>query len=315
MQILLIALFGALTVYFLINIIFLSSEKEVVRSRVAKYFKENNADDVQEQFIREKNAEEQKQKKDRFKIASKDFSNYISSSGLKLTATEFIYMWTALTLLPMVVIILFGRSILTAAAVCIVGFAIPPILVGRARKQRGELFNKQLSEALVIMGNSIKGGFTFAQSMESVAEDMHPPISFEFAKVLREIHYGVSQDEALNHMVERSQNQDLELLVSAVITSSQVGSNLTEILDTISETIRDRIKIKQEINTLTAQGRISGIIIGALPVVLLLVIMIINPEYYEGFFNSTIGKVLMVISIVMEMIGFTVIKKIINIKM
>jgi tight adherence protein B len=315
MQVLLISLFSALTVYLLINIIFLSSGKEVVRSRVVKYFKENNANDVQEQFIREKNAEGQKQKKDRFKIASKDFSNYISSSGLKLTATEFIYMWTALTLLPMVVIILFGGSMLTATAVCIVGFAIPPILVGRARKQRGELFNKQLSEALVIMGNSIKGGFTFAQSMESVAEDMHPPISSEFAKVLREIHYGVSQEEALNHMVERSQNQDLELLVSAVITSSQVGSNLTEILDTISETIRDRIKIKQEINTLTAQGRISGIIIGSLPVVLLLVIMIINPEYYEGFFDSLIGKLLMVISIVMELIGFAVIKKIINIKM
>lgn len=315
MQVFLIALFGALTIYFLINIIFLSSGKEVVRSRVAKYFKENNADDVQEQFIREKNEEEHKKKKDRFKIASKDFSNYISSSGLKLTATEFIYMWTVLTLLPMTVIILFGGSILTATAICIVGFAIPPILVGRARKQRGELFNKQLSEALVIMGNSIKGGFTFAQSMESVAEDMHPPISSEFAKVLREIHYGVSQEDALNHMVERSQNQDLELLVSAVITSSQVGSNLTEILDTISETIRDRIKIKQEINTLTAQGRISGIIIGALPVVLLLVIMIINPEYYEGFFDSLIGKLLMALSIVMELIGFAVIKKIINIKM
>ena len=93
-------------------------------------------------------------------------------------------------------------------------------------------------------------------------------------------------------MVERTQSKDIELLVSAVVTSTQVGSNLTEILDTISETIRDRIKIRQEINTLTAQGRISGLIIGALPIVLVLAIMVLNPEYYEGFFSSSIGKLL-----------------------
>lgn len=153
------------------------------------------------------------------------------------------------------------------------------------------------------------------QSMESIATDMQPPISTEFAKVLREVHYGVSQEDALKHMVDRTQNRDLELLVSAVVTSAQVGSNLTEILDTISVTIRDRIKMKQDINTMTAQGKISGIVIGALPVVLLLAVMILNPEYYEGFFDTSIGKGLIVLSTVMEMIGFLLIKKIINIKM
>lgn len=315
MEVLLISIFVALTLYLLIIIAFSSTGREKVRTRVEKYFKENSADDVQEQFIHEKNVEEQKKKKDKFKLASRDFSNYISSSGLKLTGTEFIYMWGFLTLIPMLVIILFRGNILTGVAIGVVGFAIPPLLVGRARKQRGELFNKQLSEALIIMGNSIKGGFTFFQSMEGVADDMQPPISTEFAKVLREIHYGVSQEDALKHMVERTQNKDLELLVSAVVTSTQVGSNLTDILDTISDTIRERIRIKQEINTLTAQGRVSGLIIGSLPVVLILIIMIINPEYYEGFFEASIGKVLIIISVIMEFIGFSIIKKIVNIKM
>lgn len=315
MQIVLISFFSAVTIYLVINIAYFSTGKEKVRKRVELYFKENKAEEVQEQFIREKNQEEQKKRKDRFKLISKDFANYIASSGLKLTATEFMYMWTGLTIVPMFIVVIIGGEILTAAALGIIGFSIPPILVQRARKKRAELFNKQLSEALIMMGNSIKGGFTFMQSMESIATDMQPPISSEFAKVLREVHYGVSQEDALKHMVERMQNRDLELLVSAVVTSSQVGSNLTEILDTISATIRDRIKMKQDINSLTAQGRISGIIIGSLPVVLILSLMILNPEYYDGFFDATIGKALIVLSIAMEAIGFLLINKIVNIKM
>lgn len=311
----LIAIFAAATIFLLLNIVFSSSGKEKVRGRISKYFKENSADDVQEQFVREKYEEEQKKKKERLKLVSKDFSNYISSSGLKLTGWEFLSMWAGLTLIPMVLIILFGGNMLTAIALGIIGFAIPLLLVSNSRKKRADLFNKQLGEALIVMGNSIKGGFTFFQSMESVSEEMQPPISTEFAKVLREIHYGVSQEDALKHMVDRTQSKELELLVSAVVTSTQVGSNLTEILDTISDTIRDRIKIRQEINTLTAQGRISGLIIGALPLVLVLAIMVLNPEYYEGFFTSFIGKLLIIISVIMEATGFLLIKKIIDIKM
>lgn len=151
--------------------------------------------------------------------------------------------------------------------------------------------------------------------MEGIAQDMQPPISTEFGRVLREIHYGVKQEDALNHMVERTKNKDLELLVSAVMTSAQVGSNLSDILDTISETIRDRIKIKQEINTLTAQGRMSGLVIGLLPIFLVLAIMLMTPSYFTGFFESTLGKILLVVSIVLEVTGFVFINKIISIKM
>lgn len=164
------------------------------------------------------------------------------------------------------------------------------------------------------MGNSIKGGFTFLQSVNNIAEEMQPPISTEFAKVLREIHYGVKQEDALNHMVERTKNKDLELLISAVMTSAQVGSNLSDILDTISSTIRDRIRIKNEIKTLTAQGRMSGLVIGLLPIVLILAIMVMTPSYFEGFFESDLGKIMIAISIVLEVTGFVLINKIVNIK-
>lgn len=310
----LISFLVALTIYLLVYLLLSSYGPVKVRDRISKYFKENNVNDVQEQFIREKNEEENKRKKERFKIASKEFSNYIASSGLKLRANEFILFWAGITLVPMIVLLLFGGNIITAAALSIIGLLIPPFIVSNARKKREELFNKQLGDATVIMGNSIKGGFTFLQSINNIAEEMQPPISTEFAKVLREIHYGVKQEDALIHMVERTKNKDLELLISAVMTSAQVGSNLSDILDTISNTIRDRIRIKNEIKTLTAQGRMSGLVIGLLPLVLILAIMIMTPSYFEGFFESNIGKFMILISIVLEVTGFVLINKIVNIK-
>jgi len=314
MEKLLIVIFGAITVYLIVYILLSLSGRELVKDRISKLYNKNNPDEVQEQFIRERN-KEQKNKKNKFKLVSNELTSYIASSGLKLKALEFIYFWIGVTTVPMLIIVAFNGNIITAIAVGFVGFIIPPILVNNARKKRAELFSKQLSEALVIMGNSIKGGFTFLQSMQSVANDMQPPISTEFSKVLREIHYGVNQEIALRNMVERTGSEDLELLVSAVVTSSQVGSNLTEILDTIASTIRDRIKIKQEINTLTAQGRISGLLIGILPIAIVLAVMVLNPNYFAGFFESYMGKVLLVLSIALEAVGFLIIKKIINIEM
>ena len=310
-----ISLVVALFIYIVLYILFSGSNTRQVRDRLARYFKTNDVDDVQEQFIREKSEEETRRKKDRFKLASKEFSNYIASSGLKLKANEFIYLWAGLTLIPMLLLVILGGNIVTGIALAIIGIAIPPFFVNNARKKREALFNNQLGQATILMSNSIKGGFTFLQSMESVSQEMQPPISTEFAKVLREIHFGVRQQDALNNMVERTKNKDLELLVSAVMTSAQVGSNLSEILDTISATIRDRIKIKNEIKTLTAQGRMSGMVIGLLPIFLVLAIMVMSPTYFEGFFETQMGKILLIVSIVLEVIGFSFINKIVNIKM
>lgn len=115
-------------------------------------------------------------------------------------------------------------------------------------------------------------------------------------------------------MVERVKNKDLDLLASAVLTSAQVGGNLSEILAVISETVKDRIKIKNEVRILTSSGRTSGLIIGLLPVFIILVLMLINPEYFNSFFDSQLGKFMMVLSVVLEATGFAIINKIVNIK-
>ena len=115
-------------------------------------------------------------------------------------------------------------------------------------------------------------------------------------------------------MLARVNNKDLELLVSAVLTSAQVGANLSEILDTISETVRDRIKLREEVRVLSSQGRMSGMIIGLLPVIVILFLMVVNPGYFSGFASTQIGKILIVAAVLMETMGFIIINKIVDVR-
>lgn len=310
----LLALSCAATVYFLVLNYMPVSGKDIVKDRVAKYFTSKGIDDIQDQVIKEKIEKNKLNKSKKGKIVSKEFAEYLAMSGIKLNASEFIYAWAGATFIPLVLILLLGGNAITASGISIIGFVIPPFWVQKERKKRQQEFNKQLGESLVIMNNCIRAGFSFQQAMESIASDMPAPISTEFGKTIREMHYGVSQKDALNHMVERVKNRDLDLLVSAILTSAQVGGNLSDILEIIASTLRDRIRIKQEVRVLTAQGRVSGIVIGLLPVFILLALMVINPEYFALFFTTKTGKIMLAVSAVMEAIGFAVINKIVDIE-
>ncbi|MEL7656472.1 MAG: type II secretion system F family protein [Bacillota bacterium] len=309
-----IAFSTALLIYFLIFLIIKPSGKEIVEKRFKKYLYTDGISELQDQMFKENIDKYRKKKNRKFKIASKELSEYLAMSGIKLRASEFIYIWIGSTYLPILIISLSGASTVTAIGFAVIGFIVPPVLVLRARNKRQTEFNKQLGESLVVMSNCIKSGFTFLQAMESIANDMQPPISTEFSSAIREMRFGVNKNDALRHMVDRVQNNDLGLLVSAVMTSEQVGGNLSEILDIISETIKDRIRIKQEVRILTAQGRMSGIVIGLLPVFIILFLMILNPQYFMSFFEASIGKIMIGVSVLMELIGFVIINKIVDIE-
>ena len=311
---LLLSVVAGFFIYALVTIILSANDKVIVKGRFSKYLNISTIDEVQYQVLKEKQENAKKKKLLKYRLANKEFSNYLAMSGVKLSATEYIGLWALSTFMPMLVVLLFKGSVITITGIGIIGFAAPPLFVGRAGKKRQEEFDKQLGESLVIMGNCIKAGFSFQQAMESIATEMQPPISTEFSKALREVHYGISLEDALRHMVERVKNKDLDLLASAVLTSAQVGGNLSEILGVISETVKDRIKIKNEVRILTSSGRTSGLIIGLLPVFIILVLMLINPEYFRSFFDSQLGKYMMVLSVVLEVTGFAIINKIVNIK-
>lgn len=246
--------------------------------------------------------------------ALKKLANELSLAAIPLRADEFLLIWFMSALLPAGLIALFHFNLIVMSALILAGSIIPPVILRNAKAKRMALLDKQLRDALAIMGNCLRAGFSFNQAMESISNEMPDPIAKEFTKTLREIKLGLAMEKALANMVERLNNGDLELIVSAVLIQRQVGGNLSEILDSIAGTINERLQIKSEIKVLTATGRTSGMIVGLLPVFLLGILMIINPGYVSMFFNSAIGMAMLILGSVLEITGFIFVKKIVDIK-
>lgn len=298
-------------VYTIVTVVTADSTGARVRSRLDVLEDRTDLEYIHKIVLSEKKKKRRKRPPIRISAV---FEDYLAASGISIPAQKFIIFWACLTVLPGLLGTLLELHTAAVIGICVVGFAVPPILVKQAKNKRQQMFNRQLGEALAIMSNCLRSGYSFQQSLESIAKEMEPPISTEFSRVIREINYGTSLENALNNMVRRVENKDLELLVSAVLTSMQVGANLSEILDTIAETVNDRIKLREEVKVFSAQGRMSGIIIGILPVGIILILMFINPTYFEGFIDHQIGKILLIVSGVMEAIGFIIINKIVDVR-
>ena len=167
-------------------------------------------------------------------------------------------------------------SFLIGAAV---GFFLPRMYVNQQKKRRLKRFNEQLSDMINLMVNGLRAGYSTMQAMESVSKEMPSPISDEFRRVVQEMQLGIPMEAALENLLRRIPSQDLDFMVTAVNVQREVGGNLSEILDTISFTIRERVRIKGDIQTLTAQVRTSGSVLSLIPVFLTLVLWFLNPDY------------------------------------
>jgi tight adherence protein B len=182
----------------------------------------------------------------------------------------------------------------------------------QARRKRA--FDKQLGDTIILLSNALKAGYSFAQAVSTVSKSANPPIADEFSRATREMALGISVDDALNHMVKRNVSEDFDLMVTAVQIHRVVGGNLAEILDTIAHTIRERVRIKGEISSLTAQARASGWIITALPICLAMMLTVISPDYFNPMFHQTLGIVMLAIGGFSMAVGFAIIQKIVKIE-
>ncbi len=306
-----IAVLSGVLLFCILNILFyqLSNKKVLIDKRVKELYPKKTELEK---------ADAQKRKKDKQKTRvgfGKKLSGDLEAAGILLKPQEYLLIWAATTIVPPMIFLIAGGQLISVFAVMLIGLIIPPLLVARSKRKRMKKFEMQLSDSIVLISNNLRAGFTFQQSMESVSKEMHEPIAGEFKRTLMEIQLGVPTEEAMERMVKRTNNSDLSLLVSAVLIHWKVGGNLAEVLDNIAGTIRDRLRIKGEVRIATASGKTSGLVIGLLPVFLVAILMIMNPTYIIGFFSTTIGIILIIVSILMEILGFLVIKKITDIKM
>lgn len=193
------------------------------------------------------------------------------------------------------------------------GFMIPRGLVRRMRKRRLQLFNEQLVDALMTMSNSLRAGFSILQAFDMVVKENRRPISEEFGLLQHQHRLGVRFEDALQNLSKRVGSQDLDLMIAAIETARQTGGNLTEVFDQLSTTIRERMRVEGKIQSLTAQGRLQAAIVGLMPLVLAFAMYTISPRMMTSFAFSTAGIVVIGIALGFEVVGYLIIRKIVDI--
>ncbi|MEX0819519.1 MAG: type II secretion system F family protein [Pirellulaceae bacterium] len=243
-----------------------------------------------------------------------DIQRFLSQANVSITASQFLA--STLGLAAIGALIIFGLQLpfffapLSAATLG----ALPFGFVFIARKRRIGAFAKQLPDALELLSRALRAGHSLAAGINLVGDEMSQPIAGEFARCYEEQNLGIPLEEALEGMTERVPNLDLRFFATAIILQRQTGGDLAEILDKIGHLVRERFQIFGQIQALTGEGRLSGIVLLALPPVLFVVMYRLNPDYVMVLFTDEIGKMMLTGAVFMQLAGAFVIKKIINIK-
>jgi tight adherence protein B len=194
-----------------------------------------------------------------------------------------------------------------------IAIALPLLAVRMAVSKRRKVLEKQLVEMLVMVSNSLKAGFGLMQALDHASKQLEDPISRELRDTIRATQMGQSIEDAVQGLNTRVGSYDLEIVITAILVQRNVGGNLSEILDGVAHTMRERERIKGEIATLTAQQRLTGFVIAGLPIGLGIIFYLMNPDYMMTLFTEQIGRYMIAGAVVLECIGAYVIKRIINI--
>lgn len=253
-------------------------------------------------------------KKFLIKTKNKKLKLLLKSSGLSINPEEFVAFRIIAALLAGLSLNLLVGNILFSGLGLLGGYLLPMWWLKRKQAKRVQQFNEGLGDMITTIIGSLRAGFSFQQALKSVVDEADSPIKDEMDMVIKEMQYGRTIEDALNELKQRMPSDDLDLMIQAILIQRQVGGNLATILAKIVETIRDRTKIQQQIVTLTAQGRLSGMIIALLPLILGVILYFMNPEYISVLFTNPIGLILVGVGLFSGIIGFIFIRKITTIE-
>ena len=238
----------------------------------------------------------------------------LARANLKLTVGEFLIFQATAATITGALAFLISQALFVAIVFGALGWFVPRIWLARRQAARLKAFNDQLADTIQLMSNSLRSGLSLVQSMEMISREAEPPISEEFQRVVREIGLGVGPQEALQHLVRRVNSDDLELLVTAILVQFEIGGNLSRILDSIANTIRERVKLQGEIRTMSAQGRMAGYVLSGLPVAIGGLLMLIAPSYMGLLFTPGPWLVLPFLAVCGIAMGTFVIRKLVAIE-
>jgi len=246
--------------------------------------------------------------------SSEKIAAELARADLKIKVSEYILLNIASVLIFFLLGYLIFRSLFLALSAGVFGYFAPKLYVTQRQKRRLNNFNNQLGDAINLLVNSLRSGYSLLQSMEVVSRELPPPISVEFARVIQEVGLGLSIEQAMANMLRRIQSDDLDMMITAINIQHEVGGNLAEVLETISHTIRERVRIKGEIRVLTAQQMLTAYLISFLPVGIGLILYLINREYIGLLFSEICGWIQVAVAVTIITAGFLIIRKIVDIE-
>ncbi|MBT2727428.1 type II secretion system F family protein [Bacillus sp. ISL-75] len=235
-------------------------------------------------------------------------------SGSKLKPEEFFVLRILAAAGIGAISALLGLAVYLCVCAVTIGFLIPKSILKRKRNKRLKLSSHQLVDILSMMANSMRAGFSFMQAMQLVGKEVPDPLGPEFDRVVRQAGLGIPLETVFEELVERVPNKELEVVVRAILAQRKSGGNLAGLLETMEETIRGRVRILEELNTLTAQGKMSSWIITLLPVGLGLYLSLVNREYFAPMLEHPLGWMMLFVCVVSIFIGWLFIQKIIRIE-
>jgi tight adherence protein B len=204
-------------------------------------------------------------------------------------------------------------GVIFGSAITVIGWTVPKTIVTAMWNKRCNRFVDQMIDGMTIMANGIKAGLSVQQSMERIQENLPNPMSQEFALALSQMRLGRSLEEALNELGTRIPRPDVQMFVTSVNILQETGGNMAETFQTIVYTVRERQKVEKKIEALTAQGVMQGIILTSVPFVLLLIFLVMDPNYVAPMFNTLVGILALIAVLVLQVIGGLMIRKIVKI--
>jgi len=241
----------------------------------------------------------------------------LERADLTISPGEFIGARLILAVIGFAVPLFFPGGVvglIIAIVAAVVGYNLPKFYLNHRCKARVEKLNSQLPEALMIISNALKAGFGLVQALSNAADNLAHPLSTELGRTIHEMNIGSSAEEAMLALGERSSSYDLDIVITAILVQRTVGGNLGEILDTVAETMRERVRIRGEIQTLTAQQKLTGLVIGGLPIGVGLLFQVMQPGYISPLFFTVIGKLMLGAAVVLEVVGMLIIQRILDIE-
>jgi tight adherence protein B len=239
----------------------------------------------------------------------------LERAHLSLRVGEYLMLrfFTAVLLFAIPLFVMRGRreGLIAAIPLALVGFMLPALYVALRKRRRRYAIDKQLAEGLSYIANSIRAGFAMLQAFDAAAQRLQPPLSEEFSRLVADVRLGASLEDALTAMGNRVGSYDLDMVITAILIQRSSGGNLSEVLDNVAETIRERDRIRGEIRVLTAQQRFAAWVLSLWPVVLAGIFFLLNPDLMSNLWKEQAGVVMLVIAAVLQVLGFVTIRRIV----